>query len=190
RCATAGSVAARTCMVAFPSNLCEGHRLAVESRHNLLSEGTQAGDRSARGGEQYILDPTRFQALQPGDNLLRGAEQRRVVEHERSLVLLDVGVLLRPRAAGEIADVLQHIPAGDDRPLTFLLVVHDLQSAGNPDHRRIVRPAYPLAFMAEGRHTVDYQIGGCDLVEQQIVPFARGTADRCRAAGTQPKWGG
>src|SRR6266436_7033006 len=64
------------------SNLGEGHRLAVVGRHDLLGKGAQTGDRGARGGEQHILDAAGFEALEASNDLLRRAEQRRVVEHE------------------------------------------------------------------------------------------------------------
>src|SRR5215472_13117654 len=95
--------------------------------------------------------------------------------------------MLGTRTAGEVADVFEHIPAGDDRSLALLLIVHDLQPAGHTNHRGVVRPADPLAFLAESRDTVDDQISRCDLVEQQIVTFACGTADRLGAAGTEPE---
>src|SRR6266850_5136219 len=69
-------------------DLREGYRLAVEGRHDFLGEGAQAGDRGAGGGEEDILDAARFEPLEPFDDLLRGAEQWRIVEHERVLVLL------------------------------------------------------------------------------------------------------
>src|SRR6516225_4461578 len=96
--------------------------------------------------------------------------------------------MLGTRTAGEVADVFEHISAGDDRSLALLLIVHDLQPSGHTNRRRVVRPADPLAFLAKGRDAVDDQISGRDLVEQQIVAFARGTADRLSAAGAEPEW--
>src|SRR6202030_4584582 len=125
--------------------------------------------------------------LQLRDDLLRCAEQRRIVELERILILLDVRVTLGAGTAGEIADILQHLPASDDRPFALLLVMHDLQPAGDAYHHRVVTPADPLAFMAEGGDALDEQIGGSDLVEQQIVAVARRASDRFGAAGAEPE---
>jgi len=41
--------------------------------------------------------------------------------------------------------------------------------------------------VAEGGDALDDQIGRRDLVEQQIVPFAGGAADRFGAAGAEPE---
>src|SRR5271155_2915157 len=168
-------------------HLREGHRLPVEGGHNFLGEGAQPGDRSAGGGEQHILDAAGLEPLQLRDDLLRRSEERRVVELERILVVLDVRVTLGTGAAGEVADVLQYLPAGDDRPSALLFVVHDLQPAGDADHHRVVTPPDPLAFMAEGGDALDDQIGRSDLVEQQIVALARGAADRLGTAGAEPE---
>src|SRR5262245_36593423 len=95
--------------------------------------------------------------------------------------------MIGPRPASEIADVLQHIAASDDRLLALFFIVHDLQPSGDADHRWIVRPSNPLALPAEGRNPFDDQIGRCDLVEQEIVAFACGAADRLGAAGAEPE---
>jgi len=147
-------------------DLREGHRLLVEGGHDFLGKGAQARDRGAGGGEQHILDAAGLEPLQLNDDLLRRAEQRRVVEHERILVLLDMRVTLCAGAAGEITDILQHLTARDDRPFAFLLVVDDLQPAGDADHHRVVTPPDPLAFVAESGDAFDDQIGRRDLVEQ------------------------
>jgi len=85
------------------------------------------------GGEQHMLDAARLEPLQLLDDLLGRAQERRVVEHERVLVFLDPGIALRPRTAGEIADVLEDLAAGNDGSLALLFVVHDLQAAGDVD---------------------------------------------------------
>src|SRR5206468_4153830 len=82
-------------------HLGEGHRLAVEGRHDLLREGAQARDRGAWGSEQYVRDAAGLETLELRDDLFRRAEQGCVVEHERVLVLPDVRVMLGARAAGE-----------------------------------------------------------------------------------------
>src|SRR5260370_38838140 len=125
----------------------EGHRLAVEGGHDLLGEGAQPGDRGAGSSEQHILDAAGFEPLQLRDNLRRRAEQRRVVELERILVLFDMRVTLRTGPAGAVTAVLQHLPASEDRPFALLLVVDDLQPAGDAYHYWVVTPPDPLAFM-------------------------------------------
>ena len=67
--------------------------------------------------------------------------------------------------------------------------MHDLQPAGDAYHHRVVTPADPLAFMAEAGDALDDQIGGSDLVEQQIVAVARRASDRFGAAGAEPERG-
>src|SRR5215471_6124339 len=134
-----------------------------------------------------MLDAAGFEPLQLRDDLLRRAEQRRVVELKGVLILLDVRIALGAGAAREIADILEHLPAGEDRPFALLVVVHDLQPASHADHHRVVRPAGPFAFTAERRNTLDDQIGRRNLIEEQIVALARGAADRFRAAGTEPE---
>ena len=110
-----------------------------------------------------------------------------VVEHERIFVFFDVRIALGARTAGEVADVLQHLPACDDRPFALLLVVHNLQAAGDANHHRVVSAPDPLAFVTEGGNALDDEIGRRDLVEQQIVAFACGAADRFGTASAEPE---
>jgi hypothetical protein len=67
-----------------------------------------------------MLDTARFEPLQLPDDLLGRAEQRRVVEREAVRVVPDPGIALGARAARQIADVLQHLSAGGDRPFDEL----------------------------------------------------------------------
>src|SRR5215831_17569454 len=97
------------CVSVVNSQLGEGHRLSVEGGHDFLGKGAQTRDRGARRREQYMLDAAGFEPLQLRDDLLRRAEQRRVVEFERVLVLLDVRIALGAGAAREIADILEHL---------------------------------------------------------------------------------
>ena len=100
-------------------------------------------------GEQHVFDAAGFEPLQPRDDLLRRAEQRRVVELEIVGIVLDLVIALGAGAAREVADVLQHLAPGQDRAPALLVVVHDLQPARDPDHHRVVAAADRLAFLAE-----------------------------------------
>src|ERR1700751_2793982 len=187
-----GSAQRRASRSTLPRNpvaldLGEGQRLLVEGGHDFPGKGATAGDRGPGGGKQYVLDATRLEPLQLRDDLLRRAEQWRIVEHERILIFLDVRITLRAGTAGQVADILQPLPARDNGALALLLVVDDLQPAGNADHHRVVTPPDPLAFMAERGDALDDQIGRRDLVEQQIVSLARRAADRLGAAGAEPE---
>ena len=120
-----------------------------------------------------MLDAARLEPLQLPDDLGRGAEQGRIVEHEGVRVVLDPGIALGLGAARQIADVLQHLPADGDRALALGLVADDVQPPGDADRCRIVMPADPAALICEGGDALDDEVGRCNLVQQQVVAFAR-----------------
>ena len=165
------------------------NRSGLRSKAGMISSAKvrKPGDRGARGGEQHVFDAARLQPLEPLDDLLRRAEQRRVVEFEIVGIVLDLVIALGAGAARQVADILQDLAPGQDGAPAFLVVVDDLQSARHPDHHRVVAAADRFAFLAEDAHPVDDHVYGRDLVEQQVVALARGAADRLGAAGAHPE---
>src|SRR5215472_4714929 len=143
--------------------------------------------RGAGRGKQHILDPAGLEALQLRDDLLRRAEQRRVVELEGIAIILDLVITLRTGPAREIADVPEHLAAGLDRLLALGWLADDLQPARHADHHRVIAPADRLALLAEHLDALDDQVGRRDLVEQQFVALARRPLDRFGAARAEPE---
>ena len=86
----------------------------LRSKAGMISSAKvrRPGDRGARRGEQHVFDAARLQPLQPLDDLLRRAEQRRVVEFEIVGIVLDLVIALGAGAARQIADILQAPRAG------------------------------------------------------------------------------
>ena len=133
------------------------NRIGLRSKAGMISSAKvrKPGDRGARRGEQHVFDAARLQPLQPLDDLLRRAEQRRVVEFEIVGIVLDLVIALGAGAARQVADILQDLAPGQDGAPALLVVVDDLQPARDPDHHRVVaaadRARIPRGRRAPGR---------------------------------------
>src|SRR6185312_7603235 len=90
-------------------------------------------------------------------------------------------------AARQSADPFQNLMTCRDRGVAFRFTTQQLEAARDANLQRIERPAHAGAFIAEGGDTGDRQVDWAELIEQKIVAFARGAADRLLAAGTEPE---
>src|SRR5438045_925450 len=98
------------------------------------------------------------------------------------------GVPIGPMLGAESAVQPPTMPRNERRRRrAFALAMEHLRRPGGGHHARIVGAAGALAFLAEQFYAADDLVGLGELVEQQIIAFARRPLDAVGAAGGHPQ---